>query len=92
MSETLALTGLGNAERAAVMIMLLDEGQAAEILRQLAKLLKGNIPIIGVGGIMSGEHAKMKIQAGASLVQIYTGFIYRGPDLIRECARALAKP
>jgi dihydroorotate dehydrogenase len=64
---------------------------STEIVRQLAKLLKGNIPIIGVGGILSGEDAKMKISAGASLVQIYTGFIYRGPDLIKECAQALAK-
>jgi dihydroorotate dehydrogenase len=65
---------------------------STEIVRQLAKLLKGNIPIIGVGGILSGEDAKMKINAGAALVQIYTGFIYRGPDLIKECALALAKP
>ena len=65
---------------------------STEIVRQLAKLLKGNIPIIGVGGILSGTDAKMKIQAGASLVQIYTGFIYRGPDLIGECVRALSKP
>ena len=65
---------------------------STEIVRQLAKLLKGNIPIIGVGGILSGTDAKMKIQAGAALVQIYTGFIYRGPDLIRECALALSQP
>ena len=65
---------------------------STEIVRQLAKLLKGNIPIIGVGGILCGADAKMKIQAGAALVQIYTGFIYRGPDLIRECALALAQP
>jgi dihydroorotate dehydrogenase len=65
---------------------------STEIVRQLAKLLKGNIPIIGVGGILCGEDAKMKISAGASLVQIYTGFIFRGPDLIKECALALSKP
>jgi dihydroorotate dehydrogenase len=65
---------------------------STEIVRQLAKLLKGNIPIIGVGGILSGEDAKMKINAGAALVQIYTGFIYRGPDLIKECVLALSKP
>jgi dihydroorotate dehydrogenase len=62
---------------------------STEVLRQLAKALKGNIPLIGVGGILSGENAKAKIDAGASLVQIYTGFIYRGPDLIKECAAAL---
>lgn len=62
---------------------------STEVLRQLNKALKGNLPIIGVGGILSGEDAKKKIAAGAALVQIYTGFIYKGPDLIRECAEAL---
>ena len=62
---------------------------STEILRQLAKALKGNVPIIGVGGIFSADDARAKIKAGASLVQIYTGFIYRGPDLIKECATAL---
>ena len=62
---------------------------STEVLREFAKQVKGNIPIIGVGGIMSGEDAKMKINAGAALVQIYTGFIYKGPALIRECALAL---
>ena len=61
---------------------------STEVLRTLAKQVKGNIPIIGVGGIMSGEDAKMKINAGAALVQIYTGFIYQGPALIRQCALA----
>lgn len=59
------------------------------VIRQLAKVLDGQIPIIGVGGILSGADAVEKMQAGASLVQIYTGLIYRGPKLIREVARAL---
>jgi dihydroorotate dehydrogenase len=63
---------------------------STEVLREFARALKGNLPIIGVGGIMSGEDAKAKINAGASLVQIYTGFIYKGPALIRECALAVA--
>ena len=54
-----------------------------------ASELKGRIPIIGVGGIMSGADAVAKIKAGASLVQLYTGFIYRGPNLIRECVEAM---
>ena len=58
----------------------------------LAKALDGALPIIGVGGILSGADAKEKIDAGATLVQIYTGLIYRGPDLVAECARALATP
>lgn len=48
------------------------------------------LPIIGVGGILSGTDAQAKITAGASLVQLYTGLIYRGPALVRECAAALA--
>lgn len=62
---------------------------STEILRQLNKALKGNLPLIGVGGILSGHDAKLKIEAGASLVQLYTGFIYKGPALIKECAQAL---
>jgi dihydroorotate dehydrogenase len=59
------------------------------ILRKLAESLAGRVPLIGVGGILSGEDARAKIAAGASLVQIYTGFIYRGPGLIGEARRAL---
>ena len=59
------------------------------ILRKLAALLGGRVPLIGVGGILSGEDAHAKIAAGASLVQVYTGFIYRGPGLIGEARRAL---
>jgi dihydroorotate dehydrogenase len=62
---------------------------STEVLRELAKALKGNIPLIGVGGILSGADARAKIDAGAALVQIYTGFIYKGPALIRECVEAL---
>ena len=65
---------------------------STEVLRELAKALKGNIPVIGVGGIMSGADARAKMNAGASLVQIYTGFIYHGPDLIRDAVRAISAP
>ena len=57
----------------------------------ITDVLKTPIPIIGVGGISDGESAAEKIAAGASLVQIYTGFIYRGPALIAEAAAAIAK-
>jgi dihydroorotate dehydrogenase len=63
---------------------------STEVLRQLTRALKGNLPVIGVGGIMHAEDAKQKIAAGASLVQIYTGFIYKGPALITECAKAIS--
>ncbi len=63
---------------------------STEVLRELVKALKGNIPVIGVGGIMSGADARAKMNAGASLVQIYTGFIYHGPDLVRDAVRAIS--
>ncbi|MBR5875699.1 MAG: quinone-dependent dihydroorotate dehydrogenase [Akkermansia sp.] len=63
--------------------------RANETLEAFAKELKGAIPIIGVGGITSADDAVKKIQLGASLVQLYSGFIYKGPNLIRDCARAI---
>ncbi len=63
--------------------------KSTHVIAKLAELLEGKIPIIGVGGIMSGKDAQDKIAAGASLVQIYTGFIYRGPELIAEAVQAI---
>lgn len=63
--------------------------KSTEVLRAFSSHLGGRIPIIGVGGISSVEDAREKIRAGASLVQIYTSFIYQGPALVRELARAL---
>ncbi|HVF64814.1 MAG TPA: quinone-dependent dihydroorotate dehydrogenase [Casimicrobiaceae bacterium] len=63
--------------------------RATEVIRRLAAAIDGALPIIGVGGILRGEDAKEKIDAGASLVQLYTGLIYRGPELVAECARAM---
>ncbi|NUU03650.1 quinone-dependent dihydroorotate dehydrogenase [Herbaspirillum robiniae] len=62
------------------------------VIRGLKAELGDALPIIGVGGIFNGEDAKAKIDAGASLVQLYTGLIYRGPALVRECAEALRAP
>jgi len=59
-------------------------------LARLVKALDGALPVIGVGGILSGEDARAKIALGAALVQVYTGLIYRGPGLVAECVRALA--
>ena len=61
------------------------------VLRKLANLLAGRVPLVGVGGIMEGDDARRKIEAGASLVQLYTGFIYRGPDLVGEARRAIVR-
>tara|TARA_R110001592_G_scaffold52649_8_gene161281 strand:+ start:10749 stop:11771 length:1023 start_codon:yes stop_codon:yes gene_type:complete len=63
--------------------------KSTHVIKQLKSVLGESLPIIGVGGIMSGEHAAEKIAAGASLVQLYTGFIYQGPKLIRECVEAI---
>lgn len=60
-------------------------------IRILAEHLDGALPIIGVGGITEGFDAAEKIEAGASLVQIYTGFIYRGPSLVRDAVSAIAQ-
>ena len=60
------------------------------VIAQLRATLGVGYPIIGVGGVMSGADALAKIAAGADLVQIYTGLIYRGPELVREAAQALA--
>lgn len=61
------------------------------VIRQLRAELGSAYPIIGVGGVLSGADAKAKRQAGADLVQVYTGLIYRGPALASECARALRR-
>ena len=62
---------------------------STRVLGKLAAALQGRVPLVGVGGILSGAHARAKIDAGASLVQLYTGFVYRGPALIAEARRAL---
>jgi dihydroorotate dehydrogenase len=59
------------------------------VIRTLKAELGDALPIIGVGGILSAQDAQAKLDAGASLVQLYTGLIYRGPALVRECAEAL---
>jgi dihydroorotate dehydrogenase len=61
------------------------------VIAQLRAALGAGYPIIGVGGVLSGADAQSKIAAGADLVQLYTGFIYKGPELVTEAARALKK-
>ena len=67
-----------------------------ELSNRIIRLLKAELgdalPIIGVGGIMRGIDAKAKIDAGAQLVQLYSGLIYAGPALVRDCADAIRKP
>ena len=59
--------------------------RSTEVLRKFSSRLKNEVPLIGVGGIMSGADARAKFDAGASLVQIYSGLVYRGPSLVAEC-------
>lgn len=61
------------------------------VLKQVVAALDGKMPVIAAGGIVSAEDALEKIKSGASLVQIYTGFIYAGPKLIDDCVNALNK-
>ncbi|MEO7431347.1 MAG: quinone-dependent dihydroorotate dehydrogenase [Dokdonella sp.] len=65
--------------------------RSTRILQEMSKRLGPSIPTIGVGGILSGEDAAAKIDAGASLVQFYTGLIYRGPALIGESVDAIRR-
>jgi dihydroorotate dehydrogenase len=62
--------------------------KSTEVVRKLAKALAGELPIIAAGGITDGARAKAKLEAGAALVQIYSGLIYRGPELVKECVAA----
>jgi dihydroorotate dehydrogenase len=62
--------------------------RATEVIARLCRAVDGAMPVIGVGGIMSGHDALEKLSAGAALVQIYSGLIYRGPALVRECVEA----
>ncbi|MCW5915691.1 MAG: quinone-dependent dihydroorotate dehydrogenase [Chitinophagaceae bacterium] len=66
--------------------------RSTEMLYKISERTGGQIPIIGSGGIMSAQDAFVKSKAGASLVQIYTGFIYAGPSLIRKCVKAINTP
>jgi dihydroorotate dehydrogenase len=65
--------------------------RSTQVVRTLAQHLEGALPIIAVGGIFSGAAAVEKLRAGASLVQLYTGLVYRGPGLIAECRSAIAE-
>ncbi|MDH3286840.1 MAG: quinone-dependent dihydroorotate dehydrogenase [Betaproteobacteria bacterium] len=65
--------------------------RATAVIEQLSRALAGEVPVIGVGGILGADDARRKIEAGAQLVQLYTGLIYRGPALVAECVNALCE-
>ena len=80
--------GLAHANEAGGLSGAPIRARATATLAALAAALKGESALIGVGGILRGEHAVEKLAAGATLVQLYTGLIYRGPDLVSECISA----
>ena len=85
-----AVAGLPNADEAGGLSGRPVRAASTRVIRELARHLKNEVPIVGVGGILSGDDAQEKIAAGASLVQLYSGLIYRGPGLVRECVQRLA--
>ncbi len=66
-------------------------GQSTLVLRRLRARLPERIPLVGVGGILSGADAAAKTAAGALLVQCYSGLVYRGPELVGECVEAIRR-
>lgn len=86
-----AIAGAPNAEETGGLSGKPLFDKATSVLRGMAQRLGGKIPLIGVGGILSGQDAVEKIAAGASLVQFYSGMIYRGPTLIGESVEAIRK-
>ena len=86
-----AVQGLAHAEEAGGLSGAPVLPLSNRVISALHAELGDAIPIIGVGGILSGADARAKFAAGAKLVQLYTGLIYRGPALVRECVQALAQ-
>ena len=84
-----AVKGMGHAEEAGGLSGAPVLAASNRVISQLRAALGVGFPIIGVGGVMSGADAVSKIQAGADLVQIYTGLIYKGPALVTEAAKAI---
>lgn len=83
--------GLPHAREAGGLSGLPVHALSLQVIRRLRKSLAPEIAIIGVGGIMNAQQAREKILAGANAIQLYTGLIYKGPQLVRDCVHALAK-
>lgn len=84
-----AVVGLKHADEAGGLSGAVLFDDSTEVVRKLRKALPKEMPIIAVGGIDSAEAAKAKLEAGAQLVQVYTSFIYQGPDLIKKIVKGL---
>ncbi|KZN33272.1 quinone-dependent dihydroorotate dehydrogenase [Pseudoalteromonas luteoviolacea] len=84
-----AVQGLEHAEEAGGLSGRPVREKSTHVVSELKRLTDGKLPIIGVGGIDSAEAAQEKLNAGADLVQVYTGFIYEGPQLIKRIVNSL---
>jgi dihydroorotate dehydrogenase len=84
-----AVKGMAHAEEAGGLSGAPVLEASNRVISQLRAALGTGFPIIGVGGVMSGADAVSKIKAGADVVQIYTGLIYKGPALVTEAASAI---
>jgi len=86
-----AIAGLPNANEAGGLsgAPLLEPSN--RVLKRCREVLGKSFPIMGSGGVMTGNDALAKVSAGADVVQLYTGFIYNGPDLVGDCARKIAE-
>lgn len=85
------VAGLPNAEQTGGLSGAPLRERSTDVVRLIAEHVKESLPIIASGGVMSGEDAVEKVQAGAKLVQLYTGFIYKGPALVAECSEAVQR-
>lgn len=86
-----AVQGFAHAQEAGGLSGAPLHARSLEVIARLRAKLGPDFAIIGVGGIVSGKHAAEKISAGANAVQLYTGLIYKGPALVGECIREIAK-
>lgn len=86
-----AIAGLPHADESGGLSGAPLLGPSNRVLKRCREVLGESFPIMGSGGIMSGADAVAKVAAGADVVQLYTGFIYNGPDLVGDCARSIAE-
>ena len=84
-----AVEGLPHADEAGGLSGSVMTQMSLQVTHKLSAALERSIPIIGVGGIDSPQAAQQRLDAGASLVQIYSAFIYQGPQLVRQIAKAI---
>jgi dihydroorotate dehydrogenase len=86
-----AVTGLSHANEAGGLSGRPLTAKSTAIVAQLARELGSAVPVIAVGGIMRATDAAAKMAAGAALVQLYTGLVYEGPQLVHDCVEALCQ-